>query len=144
MKRNCTKMTLIHLHVIYLLMAILMNAYQASSAMAPRKLEVCTRCWRCHTRERTCPWWSFCLGRRCLWPPWSPSLKPRCWRSGPIMWNGRRWKSTYPGERWNGWIEPRGRFRQTVKGENWLSIMQTSQHEWKSVWFKWGAGVGLR
>lgn len=72
--------------------------YQANSVTAHRRPAVCTRCWKCPTRERTCPWWSFFLGRKYLWPPWSPSLKHRCWRSGLTMSNDRRWKSTYRGE----------------------------------------------
>lgn len=76
---------------------------QVSSAMARRKLAACTRYWRCPTRGRTCPWWSFCLGRRYRWLPWSPSSKRRCWRSGPTMSNGRRWKSTCLGDRWHTW-----------------------------------------
>lgn len=74
---------------------------QVNSAMAHRKLAVCTRYWRCPTRGRTCPCWSFSLGRRCHWLPWSPSSKHRCWRSGPTMSNGRRWRSTYRGKRWH-------------------------------------------
>lgn len=73
---------------------------QVSSATARRRPAACTRCWRCPTRGRTCPWWSFCLGRRCHWLPWSPSSKRPCWRSGPTTSNGRRWKSTSPGVRW--------------------------------------------
>lgn len=73
---------------------------QVSSATARRKQVGCTRCWRCPMRGRTCPWWSFCRDRRCHWLPWSQSSRRRCWRSGPTMSNGKRWRCTCPGEGW--------------------------------------------
>lgn len=71
---------------------------QVNSVMAPRRLAVCTKSWRCPMRERTCPWWSYCPGRRFLWLPWSPSLKHHCWRNGQTMLNDRRWRCTCLGE----------------------------------------------
>ncbi len=66
--------------------------------MAPQRRVECTRCWRCSMKVKTWAWWWFCPGRRFLWPPWSPSLKHSCWRSGPTTSRGRRWRSTCPGE----------------------------------------------